>query len=90
MLEHSGETLLAAKLLGQVIEMCSDAPGMRPHLARALWFLASLETKIGGDEDTVAELTKRARTVRDLIDEREAPDEDSGESFMRLVSWMLW
>lgn len=35
-------------------------------------------------------MRKRAREVRDAYVEREWPDEDSDEGYMRLVSWMLW
>ena len=63
---------------------------MRPHLARAFWLSARMEAKMDGHEDDVAELSKRAREVRDVIEGREWPDEDTDEGFMRLVSWMLW
>lgn len=117
MLEDGQQYVLAARLLNEVITISGDAPGMRSHLARALWFLANVEIKIsaareklstaissGADQEAseerslgqdsndgkVSGLRKRAREVRDGITEREWPDEDTNEGFMRLVSWMLW
>lgn len=90
MLDDRGDAVLAAKLLRQVIDMCGDVPGMRPHLARALWFNAAVEEKIGKAIEDVPALRARARDVRGLIQGREWPDEDSDEGFMRLVGWMLW
>ena len=63
---------------------------MRAHLARALWFSAKVEGKIGGNEEKVSELVKEAREKRDMIEGKEWPDEDSDEGFVGLVSWMLW
>ena len=88
-LEDVGELVLAAKLLRQAIEMSGDAPGMKPHKARALWFSANVEAKIGGDEAKVAELRENARAVRQTID-MEWPGDETDDAFMKLVSWMLW
>ncbi|KAK4216507.1 hypothetical protein QBC37DRAFT_455203 [Rhypophila decipiens] len=46
MLQASGQDVLAARLLNEVISLSGDTPRMRSHLARALWFLANVETKI--------------------------------------------
>lgn len=103
MLEAGAEEVLAARLLNEIIASSGDATGMRTHLVRDLWFLANVEAKIDDDkvqseepkqddseDNKVAGLRKRAREVRDAYVEREWPDEDSDEGFMRLVSWMLW
>lgn len=90
MLEASGELVLAARLLREIVDMSGDAPGMRTHLARALWFSASVEAKIGRCQDEVANLREKAQESRSRVEENEWPDEDSEEGFMRLVSWMLW
>ncbi|KAK4250129.1 hypothetical protein C7999DRAFT_38842 [Corynascus novoguineensis] len=84
------EPVLASRMLREVITMSGDAPELRPHLARALWFSARLEAKMGGQQDNLAELEERAREVRNAIEGREWPDEDSDEGFTRLVSCMLW
>ena len=89
-LEDVGELVLAAKLLRQVVEMSGDAPEMRPHKARAFWFSANVEAKIGGDEAKVVELRNNARAVRQTIEDREWPDDETDAAFMKLVSWMLW
>lgn len=89
-LEDVGELVLAAKLFRQAIEMSGDAPGMKPHKARAFWFSANVEAKIGGEEAKVAELRENARAVRQTIEGREWPDDDTDDAFMKLVSWMLW
>ncbi|KXX82634.1 hypothetical protein MMYC01_201088 [Madurella mycetomatis] len=106
--EDSGELMLAARLLREVVEISNDVPGMRSHLARALWFLAGVEDRIhgrvssrddgrtsegsdwGSSSRTAEELRQRAKIVRSGIAERELPDDDTDEGFMRLVSWMLW
>ncbi|KAF4459225.1 hypothetical protein FALBO_14020, partial [Fusarium albosuccineum] len=90
MLQDGGELVLAAKLLRQIVEMSGDALGMKPHKARALWFSAGVEAKIGAEEDRVAELRENARVVRQTVGGREWPDDDTDEAFMNLVSWMLW
>ncbi|KAK4120820.1 hypothetical protein N657DRAFT_658182 [Parathielavia appendiculata] len=90
MLEDGGETVLASRMMREVLEICGDAPEMRAHLARAFWFSAGMEAKMNGHEDDVAYLRQTARVARDGIEGREWPDEDADEGFMRLVSWMLW
>ncbi|KKO99275.1 hypothetical protein THAR02_08625 [Trichoderma harzianum] len=90
MLRDGGELVLAAQLVSEIINISGNAPAMRSHLARALWFSAAVESEIGGDEAKVADQRRKARERRSAIQGREWPDEDSDESFMRLVSWMLW
>lgn len=90
MLDDGGELRLAARMLRGVVEISGDAPEMRAHLARALWFSAGMEARIGDDEEEVASLRERAVAARNSIKEREWADEDTYEGFMRLVSWMLW
>lgn len=91
MLDETGNHILAARALRDVLEMCGEnAPEMRPHQARAFWFLAGIESKLDSDEETVEELRERAREARGQIEEREWQDEDSDEGFLRLVGWMLW
>ncbi|KAH7323125.1 P-loop containing nucleoside triphosphate hydrolase protein [Stachybotrys elegans] len=84
-----GEVDSAAKTLKQVIDMSGDAARMKPHLARAYWFSANLEEKLG-DEAQASKSRDMARATRAEIEGREWPDEDSDESFTRLVTWMLW
>ena len=90
MLEEGGEDVLAAKMLGEVVEICGDAEGMRPHLARALWFLSKIEERLGTQDEEVQSLRERAKEARARIDGREWEDENTDEGFARLVAWMLW
>ncbi|KAK0616614.1 tpr repeat-containing protein [Immersiella caudata] len=94
MLDESGEHVLAARALREVVDMCDrddGAPVMRPHLARALWFLANVEERLRDDGKAGAEILRaRARDLRGRVEEREWEDEDSDEGFSRLVGWMLW
>ncbi|KAL2022812.1 hypothetical protein VTK56DRAFT_4628 [Thermocarpiscus australiensis] len=90
MLEEGGERVLASRMLREVLEICGDAPETRPHLARALWFVAGVEESLGADKDEVEGLRARAKEVRESIEGREWEDEDTDDGFMRLVSWMLW
>lgn len=62
---------------------------MNGHLARALWTLANLERKNGNDVGA-EELRQKAKEVRGRIERKEAPDEDTDESFEALVGYMLW
>lgn len=89
MLEDSGEMVLAAKLLRGIVDMGKDFPEMQGHLARALWFLARVEERMG-DGRRVEELRVEARAVRDGIQGREVADENTDDSFMGLIEWMLW
>jgi len=89
MLADAGELILAAKMYGEIIEMSRDMSEMKGHLARALWFLASIEEL--SRNPTVAErLRADAKAERAKIQDREAPDEGTDEAFMALVGWMLW
>lgn len=89
-LEGMGDSVQAADLLKQIIEMSGDAPVMKPHKARALWFSANLEAKMGGEEANVAELREKARAVQQTIEGREFPGDATDAAFEKLVSWMLW
>ena len=90
MLGETGEQVLAARALREVISMCGDAPVMKPHLARACWFLAGVEQKLQAPGSQVDALKTRAKEARSQIEEREWGDEDSDEGFLKLVGWMLW
>jgi hypothetical protein len=89
MLEADGEDVLAAKLLRTIVEISRGVLEMQGHLARSLWFLATVEGKIG-DNSRTEQLRIEARNERNKIDGREVADEDSDDSFMNLVGWMLW
>jgi tetratricopeptide (TPR) repeat protein len=90
MLCEKAQYVLAAKLLREIIDMCGNMEEMRPHLARALWFLAGVEERLGEDEAAWKDLRRRAEEEREKIEDREWPDEDSDDSFMKLVGWLLW
>ncbi|CAI6092704.1 unnamed protein product [Clonostachys chloroleuca] len=89
-LEDFKEYTHAAQILSQIVAISGNNPDMRPHLARAYWFLANVEAKIDQGGNHVAELRNKARESRKAIDSREWPDDDTDEGFMRLVGWMLW
>lgn len=89
MLEADDETVLAAKLLRAVIEASEDVVEMQGHLARSLWFLAEVEDKLG-DKHKAEQLRMEAKSARDRIRGKETFGEDTNESFMNLVGWMLW
>lgn len=61
---------------------------MTAHLARALWFCANVQAKMGAEEDVVSGLRERAQSVRLTVDGK--TDAETDESFMALVAWMLW
>lgn len=89
MLEASEEEILAAKLLRGIVGMSQGVPEMQGHLSRSLWFFANVEENMGDDGRT-GQLRSEARTVRVGIQGRETADEDTEDSFMGLVEWMLW
>jgi hypothetical protein len=62
---------------------------MQGHLSRSLWFLAMVEAKMGDNGDA-EQLKIEARNERNKINGRETTDEDTDDSFMNLVGWMLW
>ena len=68
MLHEEGESTLAARLLREVVAISGDAPGMRTHLARALWFLA-------GVEDDIIKVSKELRGGNDAGTTQNAADE---------------
>lgn len=90
MLQYKEEDNLAAKLLREILDVSGQAQEMRSHLARALWFLAGVEEKLGSPESECARLKERAKQEREKIVGREGNDADTDECFMALVSWMLW
>ncbi|KAI0539986.1 hypothetical protein GGR58DRAFT_194652 [Xylaria digitata] len=90
MLQERDKNVLAAQLLNEIVDISGVAVEMRGHLARGLWFLATVEHKFGSPEERYEELRERARQERARIIGRESIDEDTDESFMSLVSWMLW
>lgn len=84
MLEADGEDIIAAKLLRNVVEISRGLSEMHSHLARFLWFLAKVEGK-RGKISLANQLKAEAVNERDLIDGREAAEEDTDESFLNLV-----
>ncbi len=84
-----GEHVVAAKMYGEIIDMSRDKTEMGGHLARPLWFLASMEERLENHAKG-ERLRKEAKDERAKIHERDAPDEDTNEAFMSLVGWMLW
>lgn len=89
MLAAAGEQVVAARMYGEIIEMSRGMVEMKGHLARALWFLASIEELLENPAEA-ERLRKDAKDERAQIQEREVPDEDTDEAFMGLVGWMLW
>lgn len=90
MLQYDEKYRQAAKLLHGILDISGQAQEMRGHLARALWFLSRIEMKLGSPEIECAKLKERAKRERGKIVGREGDEEDTDESFMKLVSWMLW
>ncbi|KAK3381006.1 tpr repeat-containing protein [Podospora didyma] len=76
MLHEEGKSTRAARLLREVVEISGDAPGMRTHLARALWFLA-------GIEDDITKASKESRessgTTQNSTEEKLTGPEDMRE-----------
>ncbi|KAI1083262.1 hypothetical protein F5B20DRAFT_577646 [Whalleya microplaca] len=90
MLQAREEYDLAAKLLREIIDISSESQDTKGYLARALWFLAGIEEKLDSPDSECVQLKERARRERGLIVGRESSDDDTNESFMALVSWILW
>ncbi|CAG9951936.1 unnamed protein product [Clonostachys rosea f. rosea IK726] len=67
-LEDFEEYAHAAQLLRQIVTISGDTPDMKPHLARAYWFLANVEAQIDQGGNHVAELRNKARESRKTID----------------------
>lgn len=57
--------------------------------ARARWFFARYSARAGAHAAS-DQARKCALRARGAIKEREWPDEDTDEGFMRLVPWMMW
>lgn len=89
MLLEGGKEALAMKLLREIIDMSKGMIEMQGHLARASWTLGNI---LEQNEQSVegAELKESAREVRGKIQGRETEDEDTDESFSKLVGYMLW
>ena len=64
MLSEDGEYVLSAKLLREVTQMNIGMQEIKPHQARAFWFLAGVEGQIGTAQDLCEELKHNARTTR--------------------------
>jgi tetratricopeptide (TPR) repeat protein len=92
LLDDQGNLYLAAVKLQEIVKMRPGMPEMRPHLARAYWFLANTRVQIGIEKDNpeVVEARRAAWGARSAIEEREWRNEDTDEGYMRLVPWMLW
>ncbi|KAA8650149.1 tetratricopeptide repeat protein [Aspergillus tanneri] len=89
MLEADDENVLAARLLGEIVEMSRGVPEMQGHLARSLWFLAIVEDKMG-ESSTAEPLKAEAKNARNKICGNEGMNDIGNDSFMNLVPWMLW
>ncbi|KAG9240863.1 hypothetical protein BJ878DRAFT_536863 [Calycina marina] len=89
MLREARKDALAMKLLRAIIDMAQGMIEMQGHLARALWTLGNMLEKMG-DSGEGAGLKRAAKEVRGKIQGREAEDEDTDESFSKLVGYMLW
>ncbi|KAK0702012.1 tpr repeat-containing protein [Lasiosphaeria miniovina] len=76
MLHEEGEPTLAARLLREVMEISGDAPSMRTHLARALWFLAGIEDDI---TKVSKELREGSGTTQNSTEEKLTGPEDMRE-----------
>ncbi|KAK4149078.1 P-loop containing nucleoside triphosphate hydrolase protein [Chaetomidium leptoderma] len=79
-------------LVDTLVKQCGQTPEMRAHEARSFWFWANRMVKQGARRDSpdVIGVRERAWRVRSAIGEREWPDEETDEGYMRLVPWMLW
>lgn len=88
-LRDGGKESLATKLLREIIDMSQGMVEMQGHLARALWALGTIEEKTSGIGEA-EKLKQNAREMRRRINGREAEDEDTDESFSKLVPYMLW
>ncbi len=91
MLRETGKDALAMKLIKEIIDKAQGMilVEMRGQLARVLWTSGNMLEKSGGGVEG-AGWKDKAREVRASIEGRETKDEDSDESFSRLVGYMLW
>ncbi|KAI6520639.1 hypothetical protein MCOR16_008185 [Pyricularia oryzae] len=89
MLSEDGEHVLSAKLLREITQMDVGMKEIKPHQARAFWFLAKEEGKIGTRQDLCEDLKRQAKTAYQALKHGQAFD-DSDQAYMNLVSWMLW
>lgn len=90
MLSEDGEHVLSAKLLREITQMNVGMQEIKPHQARAFWFLAREEGKIGTSNDVCEDLKRNAKTARHALKYGEAATDDNDSAYMSLVSWMLW
>ncbi len=89
MLRETRKDALAMKLLRAIIDMAQGTIEMQGHLARALWTLGNMLEETG-DSGEGTGLKRTAKEVRGKIQGKEAEDEDTDESFSKLVGYMLW
>lgn len=89
MLSEDGEHVLSAKLLREITQMDVGMKEIKPHQARAFWFLAKEEGKIGTRQDLCEDLKRQAKTAYQALKHGQTFD-DSDQAYMNLVSWMLW
>lgn len=89
MLRETGKDALAMKLFREIIDMAQGMIEMQGHLARALWTLGNMLEE-SGDSGEGPRLKRTAREVRGKIRGRETEDEETDESFSKLVGYMLW
>jgi hypothetical protein len=61
---------------------------MRPQVSRALWTLGRIEEDFGNIPEA-DRLKAEAKEVRNQIEGREGPDEDSDAGFASIVTWLL-
>ena len=89
MMEGDGEDIVASRMLTEVIQMSSNMAETKGHLARATWYSAAIEERLG-DVPGAEELREAAKKTRLEIDGREVADEDTDDSFSGLIGWMMW
>jgi hypothetical protein len=88
--DEDGDPEQAASTVRRVIALGGEkGPELKPQRARAFWFYAKYAAKVDSGA-TADKARKTALSTRSGIAEREWPDEDTDEGFMRLVPWMLW
>ncbi|KAJ5813160.1 Tetratricopeptide-like helical [Penicillium robsamsonii] len=89
MLEAADENVLAAKMLRTIVDFSRGVSEMQGHLAQSLWFLGTLERRLG-DIVSAERLKAEALNERNKLGERGSLVEDVDHSFKSLVGWMLW
>lgn len=89
MLDADGESVLAAKLLRDIVNMSRSTLEMKGHLTRAQWFWAMAEAEIGNN-GRADELRNMAKKGRAELDGMSTVNEPTDADFTSLVAWMLW